>query len=128
MADRGKRGTWPRDHLDLCGPAFLRIDADGTGEMEFGALTASVDGGFTPSGIDFEWNGADEGDQVTGTGWATYATMATSKVKSPTIMATIPPSSPSRGLFQQPARAVWRKAGPSCSRPIVANPSEGVRL
>lgn len=23
-----------------------------------------------PSGIDFDWNGADEGDQVTGTGWA----------------------------------------------------------
>ena len=62
--------TWPRDHLDLCGPAFLRIDVNGTGEMAFGALTASVDGGFTASGIDFEWNGADEGDQVTGTGWA----------------------------------------------------------
>jgi hypothetical protein len=63
-------GTWPRDHLDLCGPAFLRIDADGTGKMAFGALCASIDSGFTPSGVDFEWNGADEGDQVTGTGWA----------------------------------------------------------
>ncbi len=42
-------GAWPRDHLDLCGPAFLRIDADGTGEMAFGALCASVDGGFTVS-------------------------------------------------------------------------------
>ncbi len=63
-------GTWLRDHLDLCGPAYLRIDADGTGEMAFGALNASVDGGFTPSGVDFDWTGADEGDQVTGTGWA----------------------------------------------------------
>ena len=63
-------GTWPRDHLDLCGPAFLRIDADRTGQMAFAALSASVDGGFTPSGVDFDWNGADEGDQVTGTGWA----------------------------------------------------------
>jgi hypothetical protein len=62
--------TWRREHLDLCGPAYLRIDADGTGEMAFGALTASVAGGFTPSGVDFDWNGADEGDQVTGTGWA----------------------------------------------------------
>lgn len=43
-------GTWPRDHLDLCGPAYLRIDANGAGEMAFGALTASVDGGFTPAG------------------------------------------------------------------------------
>lgn len=62
--------AWQRDHLDLCGPAFLRIDPGGTGEIAFGALTASVDGGFTPSGVDFEWNGAEEGDQVTGTGWA----------------------------------------------------------
>ncbi|WP_298685850.1 hypothetical protein [uncultured Sphingomonas sp.] len=63
-------GAWPRDHLDLCGPAFLRIDADGAGEMAFGALSASLDGGFTPSVVDFDWNGEDEGDQVTGTGWA----------------------------------------------------------
>jgi hypothetical protein len=63
-------GTWPRYHLDLCGPAFLRTDADGTGEMAFGALCASIASGSTPSGIDFEWNGADESDQVTGTGWA----------------------------------------------------------
>lgn len=70
-------GTWPRDHLDLCGPAYLRIDADGTGEMAFGALIASVHGGFTStgvdfdwSGVDFDWSGADEGDQVAGTGWA----------------------------------------------------------
>lgn len=62
--------AWPRAHLDLCGPAFLRIDASGRGEMAFGALTASVNGGFTVSGINFEWNGADEGDQVNGTGWA----------------------------------------------------------
>ena len=63
-------GAWPHDHLDLCGPAFLRIDADGTGEMAFGALTAAVDAGFTANGVDFNWNGADEGDQVTGSGWA----------------------------------------------------------
>jgi hypothetical protein len=34
------------------------------------ALEASLDCGFTPNGIDFEWNGADEGDQVSGDGWA----------------------------------------------------------
>ena len=59
-------GTWPRDHLDLCGPAYLRIDANGAGEMAFGALTASVHGGFTLGGIDFSWNGADEGDHADG--------------------------------------------------------------
>jgi len=29
-----------------------------------------VNGGFTSGGIDFDWNGADEGSHVTGTGWA----------------------------------------------------------
>lgn len=62
--------AWDRPHLDLAGPAFITIHADGRGEMAFGALEAAVDCGFTPSGIDFEWNGADEGDQVSGEGWA----------------------------------------------------------
>lgn len=38
--------------------------------MAFGALEASLDCSFTPNGIDFEWKGADEGDQVCGEGWA----------------------------------------------------------
>ena len=62
--------AWDKQHLDLCGPAFLEIDRQGRGEMAFGTLEAAVDGGFTPTGIDFEWNGADEGDQVSGNGWA----------------------------------------------------------
>jgi hypothetical protein len=62
--------AWDQQHLDLCGPAFIEINRRGQCEMAFGALDAAVDGGFTPTGIDFEWNGADEGDQVSGNGWA----------------------------------------------------------
>jgi hypothetical protein len=62
--------TWDKQHLDLCGPAFLEIDAQGHGDMAFGALEAALDCSFTPTGIDFHWNGADEGDQVSGHGWA----------------------------------------------------------
>lgn len=62
--------AWDRAHLDLVGPAYIAVDANGRGEMAFGALEASLDCGFTPNGIDFEWNGADEGDQVRGEGWA----------------------------------------------------------
>jgi hypothetical protein len=36
---------WPRDHLDLCGPAFRQIDTTDQGDMAFGAL----DCGFTPT-------------------------------------------------------------------------------
>lgn len=50
-----KSGTWPRDHLDMFGPAYLRIDADGTGEMAFGALSprwraGSLQAGSTSTG------------------------------------------------------------------------------
>jgi hypothetical protein len=62
--------SWDKQHLDLCGPAFIEIDAQGRGEMAFGALEAALECGFTAGGIDFEWNGADEGDQVCGDGWA----------------------------------------------------------
>ena len=58
--------AWDRAHLDLVGPAYIAVDANGHGEMAFGALEASLDCGFTPGGIDFDWNGADEGDQVCG--------------------------------------------------------------
>lgn len=62
--------AWPREHLDLCGPVSLRIDPDGTGEMAFGALIAAVNAGLTAGGIEFDWNGSDEGDQVQDNGWA----------------------------------------------------------
>ena len=62
--------AWDKQHLDLCGPAFIEIDHQGRGGMAFGALNAALDCRFTPDGIDFDWNGSDEGDQVSGTGWA----------------------------------------------------------
>lgn len=62
--------AWDKQNLDLCGAAFIEIDPKGRGDMAFGALEAALDCDFTPSGIDFEWNGADEGDQVSGDGWA----------------------------------------------------------
>jgi hypothetical protein len=51
-------------------PAFISLDDQGAGEMAYGVLTAALDCAYTPSGFDFTWNGADEGDQVSGDGWA----------------------------------------------------------
>lgn len=52
-----------------CGRAILQIDATGKGDFAFGALEATLHGGFNPNGIDFEWNGPDESDQVSSDGW-----------------------------------------------------------
>lgn len=38
----------PREYLDLCRPTILRCEADGSGEMAFGALTAALNFGFPP--------------------------------------------------------------------------------
>jgi hypothetical protein len=61
--------TWPADHLDIAGPAYIAFDGEGHGELAFGALTATLDCATTPSGVDFDWAGFDEGDEVTGEGW-----------------------------------------------------------
>jgi hypothetical protein len=61
---------WDRDYLDLVEPASITIDDRGGGEMAFGVLTAALECGYTPSGVDFTWDGADEGTQVSGDGWA----------------------------------------------------------
>lgn len=61
---------WDRSHLDLCGPATIVIQANGGGEIVFGALEAALDIEYGRSSIDFTWNGADGMDQVEGEGSA----------------------------------------------------------
>jgi hypothetical protein len=39
---------WDRTHLDLCGPAYLTVRANGDGEISFGALQASLDIDYGP--------------------------------------------------------------------------------
>ena len=62
--------AFDEDYPDLAEPAYIEIDEHGLGDMAFGALTAALDCAYTPSGVDFTWDGADEGDQVCGDGWA----------------------------------------------------------
>jgi hypothetical protein len=59
---------WDRDHLDLCGPAMLTINANGTGEISVGAMTASLDIAYSHDDIGSDWAGCEEGDQVEGEG------------------------------------------------------------
>ena len=66
------RAEHGRANISICSARlYLHIDADGTGEMSFEVLCSSLDDAFIQSGVDFNWNGPDEGDQVTGTGCGT---------------------------------------------------------
>ncbi|WP_229072226.1 hypothetical protein [Actinoplanes sp. DH11] len=65
---------WEADDIDLVGPAFIEIDPDLRGEFRF----IAVDGGLDcravertgRAGVEFSWQGSDEGDEVSGRGWA----------------------------------------------------------
>ena len=61
---------WDRDHLDLCGSASLVINADGYGQIAFGALQASLVLEYAKDSVWFEWQGCDEMDEVCGSGSA----------------------------------------------------------
>jgi hypothetical protein len=64
---------WDREDLDLVGPAYIEFQPDHTGSFGFIAVTAWMDcrnAGSGRSGIEFSWDGTDEGDQVSGRGWA----------------------------------------------------------
>jgi hypothetical protein len=59
---------WDRAYLDLCGPATIVIDANGRGEIAFGAMQATLNVEYGPTSIAFTWIGFDEMDEVTGEG------------------------------------------------------------
>ena len=64
---------WDRDALDLVAPAFIEFSPDHTGGFGFIVVTGWIDwrrAGTGRSGIEFSWEGSDEGDQVGGRGWA----------------------------------------------------------
>ena len=61
---------WDRGYLDTCGPATLTIGVDNHGEIAFGVLQASLDLGYSPSMVFFNWSGADEMTEVSGDGHA----------------------------------------------------------
>ena len=61
---------WDRDYLDLVEPATMTIQADGRGEIAFGAMQAGLDLEYGRFVVFFSWAGFDEMDEVAGSGSA----------------------------------------------------------
>ncbi|MFZ2526300.1 MAG: hypothetical protein WAX14_01410 [Rhodococcus sp. (in: high G+C Gram-positive bacteria)] len=65
---------WDRDAIDLIEPGFIEFTADKRGEFGFVALRGSMDCRTTKrdghTAAEFTWDGDDEGDRVSGRGWA----------------------------------------------------------
>ncbi len=66
--------VWEPDALDEFGPAHVSFGPDGSGKLNFIAISASIDyrvGTRDGSSIvEFSWAGDDDGSAVCGRGWA----------------------------------------------------------
>ena len=66
--------NWDQEAVDLVGPGFIEFDGDGLGELGFIAVTGELDCRDADRegrpGVEFSWQGSDEGDDVSGRGWA----------------------------------------------------------
>jgi len=72
---------WDHDAIDLIEPGFIEFADDGTGQFGFVAVRGWMDCRTTERdgrpAVEFCWDGDDEGDQVSGRGWAALVDDAT---------------------------------------------------
>ena len=73
--------NWDQDAVDLVQPGFLEFDKDSLGGLGFIVVTGELDCRHadrdgTP-GVEFSWQGSDEGDDASGRGWAALNTVGT---------------------------------------------------
>jgi hypothetical protein len=61
---------WDRDYLDMVGPAYIHFNANGLGEFKFGCVACDIDCDFSDDDAEFTFQGHDEMDEVSGSGWA----------------------------------------------------------
>ena len=65
---------WEPDDLDLLGPAQIALERGGRGRMNFIAVDLLLDYRLARrddrDGVEFTFDGSDEGDRVSGRGWA----------------------------------------------------------
>lgn len=68
---------WDWDAIDLVQPGFIEFAKDGTGQFGFIVVRGWLDCRTVERegrpGVEFSWEGVDEGDQVSGRGWAALA-------------------------------------------------------
>ena len=64
---------WDSEYLDMDVPAYITIDAQGSGDFQFGLVCGQLDGDVIKEAdqerFDFTWEGNDESDEASGSGW-----------------------------------------------------------
>jgi hypothetical protein len=66
--------VWDREAIDLVGPAFIELRANGHGSFRFIAVEGGIDARRVDldgrPAVEFTWDGEDESDHASGRGWA----------------------------------------------------------
>ena len=66
--------NWDQEAVDLVQPGFIEFDDDGLGSLGFIVVMGELDCRDADRdgrpGVEFSWQGSDEGDDVCGRGWA----------------------------------------------------------
>ena len=87
---------WDHDAIDLLGPAFIEIGADGTGSFRFIAVEGDIDGRNVERDGRPRWSSAGSERMTTtatsGRGWALLEPITRSSATSSCIAATTPAS------------------------------------
>ncbi len=64
---------WDENYFNMEVQAYIRTEADGLGSFQFGLVSGHLDGEVVRDGsterFEFTWEGQDEMDPVTGSGW-----------------------------------------------------------
>lgn len=95
---------WDRDYFDLVEPATMTIQADGPGDIVFGAVQDSLDVDYAGPIVLFTWAGFDEMDEVSGSGSAALLDDGTVEIEFAYHLGDGAVLKAQRALLQQPAR------------------------
>jgi uncharacterized protein YndB with AHSA1/START domain len=64
---------WDAEYINMEVQAYIRIGVDGLGDFQFGLVSGEIDGEVVKLGnverFEFTWEGQDEMDPVSGSGW-----------------------------------------------------------
>ena len=65
--------NWDEDYFNMEVQAYIEINERGAGDFQFGLVTGQIDGEVVKdkSGekLEFTWEGCDENDEASGSGW-----------------------------------------------------------
>lgn len=62
---------WDEDYFNMEVQAFFELKENGMGDFQFGLVSASLDGKMCGERFEFNFEGFDECDETSGSGWIT---------------------------------------------------------